>query len=160
MDQGVWFIIQPAAAVLMAGFFGWIAVSMNLTYLAVLGIVIGLAVIFYSRGPMGFFALTGFLGDWLSYVRILALALATAGIAMTVNILAQLIADISPYLIILAALVFIVGQLFNLIIQSLGGMIHSIRLQYIEFFSKFFVGGGREFIPFGMERMYSIRGDG
>jgi V/A-type H+-transporting ATPase subunit I len=159
MDQGVWFIIQPAAALLMAGFFGWMVVSTNLLYLAIGGIVAGLAIIFYSRGPMGFFALTGFLGDWLSYVRILALALATGGIAMTVNILAELVADVSPYLIVLAVLVFIVGQLFNLIIQSLGGMIHSIRLQYIEFFSKFFAGGGKEFTPFRMERMYSIRGD-
>ncbi|MBP1927535.1 V/A-type H+-transporting ATPase subunit I [Methanolinea mesophila] len=159
MDQGVWFIIQPSAAILMAVFFGWITAGTNVLYVAVAGIVAGLAIIFYSRGPMGFFALTGFLGDWLSYVRILALALATGGIAMTVNILAELVAEVSPYLVVLAVLVFLGGQLFNLIIQSLGGMIHSIRLQYIEFFSKFFIGGGEAFTPFRMERMYSVRGD-
>jgi V/A-type H+-transporting ATPase subunit I len=44
---------------------------------------------------------------------------------------------------------------FNIIIQSLGGVIHAIRLQYIEFFGKFYTGGGKQFRPFRAERVYS-----
>ena len=154
-EQVVWFIIQPCAAVLLATFFAWTYIPPGFVTTAEAGIVVGLVMIFYYHGAMGFFSLTGFLGDWLSYVRIMALSLATGGIAMTINILAQLIAAIHPLMIILAALIFVGGQIFNLVIQSLGGVIHAIRLQYIEFFGKFYTGGGRKFAPFQVERIYT-----
>ena len=154
-EQGVWFILQPSAGILLAGFFGWVQIPPPLMYAAYAGAIVGVLMIFYYRGPMGFFGLTGFLGDWLSYVRILALALATGGIAMTINILAELIAGIHPIMIIPAAVIFLGGHTFNIIIQSLGGVIHAIRLQYIEFFGKFYTGGGKMFRPFRAERVYS-----
>jgi V/A-type H+-transporting ATPase subunit I len=154
-EQGVWFILQPAAGVLLAGFFGWVVFSPVIVYASYAGIITGLVMIFYYRGPMGFFGLTGFLGDWLSYVRILALALATGGIAMTINILTEIIAGIGPLMIIPAAIIFLGGHIFNIAIQSLGGVIHAIRLQYIEFFGKFYTGGGQEFTPFRTYRMYT-----
>lgn len=154
-EEGVWFILQPVAAVLLAEFFGWAAVGTAVLYAAGAGAVVGLGMLFYYRGAMGFFRLTGFLGDWLSYVRIMALALATGGIAMTINILSGLIAGIHLAMIVPAAFLFLGGHLFNLVIQSLGGVIHSIRLQYIEFFGKFYTGGGREFTPFKADRRYT-----
>ena len=154
-EQGVWFILQPSAGILLAGFFGWVDFPPFVVYAAYAGAIVGVLMIFYYRGPMGFFGLTGFLGDWLSYVRILALALATGGIAMTINILAELIAGIHPVMIVPAALIFLGGHTFNIIIQSLGGVIHAIRLQYIEFFGKFYTGGGKPFRPFRAERVYS-----
>jgi V/A-type H+-transporting ATPase subunit I len=154
-EQGVWFILQPAAGVLLAGFFGWVVFPPLIVYASYAGILTGLVMIFYYRGPMGFFGLTGFLGDWLSYVRILALALATGGIAMTINILTEIIAGISPFMIVPAAIIFLGGHIFNIAIQSLGGVIHAIRLQYIEFFGKFYTGGGQEFTPFRTDRVYT-----
>lgn len=158
-EEVVWFILQPSAAVLLAGFFGWFAVSTPLLYAAAGGAVLGTGMLFSYQGAMGFFGLTGFLGDWLSYVRILALALATGGIAMTVNILATLIAGIHPLMIVPAGIVFVGGHAFNLVIQALGGVIHAIRLQYIEFFGKFYTGGGRAFSPFRSHRRYSQPGE-
>lgn len=154
-EQGVWFIIQPCAAVLLASFFAWTYIPPVLITVAEAGGLAGLVMIFYYNGPMGFFGLTGFLGDWLSYVRIMALSLATGGIAMTINILAGLISAIHPLMIIPAVFIFVGGQIFNLVIQSLGGVIHAIRLQYIEFFGKFYTGGGRGFSPFRAERRYT-----
>ena len=154
-EQGVWFIIQPCAAVMLASFFAWTYIPPMLITVAEAGALAGLVMIFYYNGPMGFFGLTGFLGDWLSYVRIMALSLATGGIAMTINILAALISAIHPLMIIPAVIIFVGGQIFNLVIQSLGGVIHAIRLQYIEFFGKFYTGGGREFSPFRAERRYT-----
>lgn len=154
-EHGIWFILQPAAAVLLAEFFGWVTFSSMVTNLAIAFGIAGLLVLFVSQGPMGFFSLTGFLGDWLSYVRILALALATGGVAMTINILSEMIASVHPYMIIPAILFCIAGQIFNLAIQTLGSVIHALRLHYIEFFSKFYSGGGKEFIPFYEQRMYT-----
>lgn len=90
----------------------------------------------------------GFYADILSYSRILALALASCAISQTVNIFvvklfhAQLfgIKYIEP---ILAPIVFVGGHVFNFVMSMLSGMVHSARLQYLEFFSKFFVSGGR-----------------
>ncbi len=116
-------------------------------------------VLFQSRNikpiflkPINFFVKAyntiGYYADILSYSRILALALASTAIAQTINIFvtklfhAQLlgIKYIEP---VLAPIVFVFGHIFNFLISCLGGFVHSARLQYLEFFSKFFVSGGR-----------------
>ncbi|MDT8358498.1 MAG: V-type ATP synthase subunit I, partial [Methanomicrobiaceae archaeon] len=151
-EQGAWFIIQPCAAVLLFSFFGWGVFPSAYTLAASAGCIVGAGFIFFHEGPLGFFSLTGFLGDWLSYARLLALALATGGIAMTVNILTGMVAGIHPAMVIAAAVVFIGGQLFNFTLQSLGAFVHSLRLQYVEFFGRFYQGGGDEFAPFAAGR--------
>jgi V/A-type H+-transporting ATPase subunit I len=55
---------------------------------------------------------------------------------------------------LVAALVFVGGHLYNLAISFLGGFVHSMRLQFVEFFSKFFVSGGRPFKPLELESKY------
>ncbi len=156
LDHAVWFIIQPAAAVLLITFFGWTTFPDPVVTLAEGVLAVTCGMLFYVKGPMFFFSLTGFLGDWLSYVRILALALATGGIAMTINLLAGMIASIHPAMLIPAILFFIAGQAFNLVIQVLGSVIHALRLHYIEFFGKFYTGGGRPFLPFKARREYTM----
>ncbi len=154
-DQGIWFIIQPAAAILLIQFFGWRSIPSWITLLSGIVLLFSIGILLFGKGPMAFFDLTGFLGDWLSYVRILALALATGGIAMAINLLAQMIADIHPLLLIPAIIFLVLGQTFNLVIQALGGFIHALRLHYIEFFGKFYSGGGKLFHPFKAERIYT-----
>lgn len=156
-DRAVWFILQPAALVFVLGFFGWYRFSTPIRLLSLTGILLGLGLLVYGHGPLGFFRITNFLGDWLSYTRILALDLATLGIAMTINILAGMIASLHPYLIPIGVLFAIAGHIFNLILQTLGGMIHALRLQYVEFFGKFYAGGGRSFTPFHASRRFSYR---
>jgi V/A-type H+-transporting ATPase subunit I len=102
--------------------------------------------------PVNFFVKAyntiGFYADILSYSRILALALASSAIAQTINLLvfklfkAELlgIKYVEPAL---APIVFVGGHIFNFVMGILGGLVHSARLQYLEFFSKFFVSGGR-----------------
>jgi V/A-type H+-transporting ATPase subunit I len=102
--------------------------------------------------PVNFFVKAyntiGFYADILSYSRILALALASSAIAQTINLFvfklfkSELlgIKYIEPAL---APIVFVGGHIFNFIMSILGGLVHSARLQYLEFFSKFFVSGGR-----------------
>ncbi|RQD81784.1 MAG: hypothetical protein D5R96_06480 [Methanocalculus sp. MSAO_Arc2] len=152
-SQGVWFFIQPCAAILLFSFFGWAEFSQTVILAGGIGAAAGAAVIILTQGPLGFFSLTGFLGDWLSYTRILALALATAGIAMTINILAGMLGSIHPYLLAVALIFAVVGHTANLLLQALGGFIHALRLQYVEFFGTFYQGGGRPFTPLAADRV-------
>nr|MBC8236096.1 V-type ATP synthase subunit I [bacterium] len=48
------------------------------------------------------------------------------------------------------------GHLFNIVINALGGFIHTARLQFVEFFTKFYEGGGEEFKPFKRKRLYTV----
>ena len=150
-----WFIIQPFAFILMLVFFGWAQIDPMIVNISLVGVVFGSTILFIKNGPLAAFDLTGYLGNWLSYARILALALATSGIAMTINFLTRMVSDVHPILIIGGVFIFIVGHLFNFILQSLGAFIHSLRLQYVEFFGQFYVGGGLEFSPFKIIRRYT-----
>ncbi|MEM2583182.1 MAG: V-type ATP synthase subunit I [Candidatus Thermoplasmatota archaeon] len=128
----------------------------TMLFLAIIFTLIGLIFIFKRKGPMGFFDITGFMGDWLSYSRILALGLATTGMATTINIFGQVIPTIVGALgIILTPIVLIIAHFANTILQSLGAGIHSLRLQYVEFFNRFYEGGGKKFIPFRIKRKYT-----
>ena len=97
------------------------------------------------------YGITGFLSDILSYSRILALCISTAVIAMVMNILANLVIGIPVAGYVFAALICIVGHLFNLAMGLLSAYVHDSRLQYIEFFTRFYEGGGTVFKPFGLE---------
>jgi len=101
----------------------------------------------------GFFE---FVGDTLSYSRIMALGMVTAGIAMAVNIMVNLVKGFPVIGIILAVLIFIGGHLFSIAINTLGAFVHTLRLQYVEFFTKFYEGGGEKFIPFGYTEKYTM----
>jgi V/A-type H+-transporting ATPase subunit I len=99
--------------------------------------------------------LIGTVSDILSYSRLMALGLGTGVIALIVNQIAFLLGGMVPYIGWLVAIVIlIVGHLFNLGINALGGFIHSARLQFVEFFPKFMEGGGRRLDPVGQELKY------
>ena len=89
----------------------------------------------------------------LSYSRLLALGLATGVIASVVNSMGSMIGD-GPVGIIVFIIVFIVGHTLNLAINLLGAYVHTNRLQYVEFFGKFYEGGGRAFNPFTLKTKY------
>jgi len=90
----------------------------------------------------------GLMGDVLSYSRLLAGCLSTAGIALVVNLLAKMAKGVGGALgVIMAAIILVIGHVFNMAMNGLGGFVHSLRLHYVEFFSKFYEGGGKPFDP-------------
>ena len=89
----------------------------------------------------------------LSYSRLLALGLATGVIAQVVNQMGSMFGN-SVLGIILFAVVFVVGHTLNIGINLLGAYVHTCRLQYVEFYGKFYEGGGREFEPFRQNTTY------
>ena len=107
-----------------------------------------------AGGVISLYNLIGYFSDILSYSRLFALGLSTAVLAVVVNNFVMLFKDIPIVGIILAVLVFILGHLFNLVINGMGAFIHSTRLQYVEYFTKFYEGGGTPFKPFKIITKY------
>ena len=106
-----------------------------------------------TGGLGALYGITSYLSDILSYSRLLALGLATGVVAQVINTLGSLAGGgVLGAVILIVALVF--GTIFNLAINALGAFVHSCRLQYVEFFGKFYTGGGREFRPFTRKTKY------
>ncbi|MCY6356473.1 V-type ATP synthase subunit I [Clostridium sp. ZS2-4] len=97
-------------------------------------------------GIYGLYGITGYIGDIVSYSRLLALGLATGFIANSFNLMINLIPGAGR--IIAGPIIFVGGHLFNLGVNALGAYVHTSRLQYLEFFNKFYEGGGKKFTPF------------
>ena len=106
-----------------------------------------------TGGLGNIYNITSYLSDILSYARILALGLATGVIAQVVNTMGGLFGGGIGGAIALI-IIFIIGHVFNLAINALGAFIHSSRLQYIEFFGKFYEDGGEPFDPFRRKTRY------
>lgn len=109
----------------------------------------------YLRPIMGTIGLVNFginiLSNGLSYLRLLALGLVTGAIALAINQVAIEIGNLMPFTFLKVIVVigmFTVGHLISIALNTLGSFIHSGRLQFIEFFSQFFEGGGKAFSPF------------
>lgn len=108
-------------------------------------------------GLFELYGVTGLFGDVLSYARLLALGLATGVIGGVVNTMAFKTLAI-PYGIgyLMFIFVFVAGHLGNLGISAMGAFIHSLRLQFVEFFPKFYEGGGEAFTPLTEDRQYTF----
>lgn len=106
-----------------------------------------------GSGILALYDVTGYFSDVLSYSRLFALSLATGIIAQMFNMLATMVNI--PYIgFLLALIVLIVGHTFNLLISGLSAFIHDARLQYVEFFTKFYQAGGIPFRPFSLKTKY------
>ena len=139
---------------------------LNMVFYILIGLWAGVTLLFSERSTwnpikrigIGLFRLydvSGVLADVLSYSRLLALGLATGVIAHVMDTLAKMVNQIPIVGVIGFVLVLIGGHLFNLLISGLGAFVHSIRLQYMEFFTKFYTGGGVLFEPFTERRKYT-----
>jgi V/A-type H+-transporting ATPase subunit I len=100
----------------------------------------------------------------LSFARIVGVGLSSVAIAMVVNFIAigliiepqlENLTVFGVILIIVGVFVFLLGHLFNAILGLLGGGLQSLRLNYVEFFTKFYKGGGKKYNPFGMKRRFT-----
>ena len=106
-----------------------------------------------TGGLGSLYGITSYLSDVLSYSRLLALGLATGVVSQVINTLGKMLGG-GIVAIVAMVIVFIIGHVFNLAINTLGSFVHSSRLQYVEFFGKFFEGGGTAFNPFKRRTKY------
>jgi len=104
-------------------------------------------------GAYDIYGVTGWLSDVLSYSRLLALGMATGVIANVINMMASMFGG-GVIGAILFIIVFILGHTLNFGINALGAYVHTNRLQFVEFFGKFYEGGGKPFKAFKNEDKY------
>jgi len=155
--QGGWLVLLPSLVLYLltnVPIWGYVTVG------GALGIVFFASpnrnpILRFFGGLYSLYDISRYLSDVLSYSRLLALGLATTVIAMVVNTLVESALGVPWIGWLFAALIFAVGHLFNLGISFLGGFVHSMRLQFVEFFSKFFDSGGQPFKPFELENEYT-----
>ncbi len=155
-----WFLIEIGGGALLGDFFiGLWDLTSTQFYLFLTFFFAGFALLFLESGIFAVFDLEGFVGDWISYARILALGLATSAMAGAINIMAGMfvVGDgvAGALLATLAAILLFFGHIINTGLQTLGAIVHSLRLQYAEFMGKFYESGGRPFKVFGRERLYT-----
>ncbi|MBI4556825.1 MAG: V-type ATP synthase subunit I [Candidatus Hydrogenedentes bacterium] len=107
-------------------------------------------------GIVGSYGCTAFIGDTLSYCRLLALGLTTGIVAQSFNMMAGMLRDV-PYVgIVLFIVALVIGHVFNFLISILGAFVHSMRLIFVEFFGRFYAGGARPFRPLGFDTATAI----
>ncbi|MDK0979203.1 V-type ATP synthase subunit I [Clostridium perfringens] len=99
-----------------------------------------------GQGLYALYGITGYVGDLVSYTRLMALGIAGGSIAAALNLIIGMFPGIA--VIIVGPLFFIAAHTFNMLLSLLGAYVHTARLQYVEYFSKFYEGGGKAFTPF------------
>lgn len=156
-DVGLWYFVLVGLVIFAGGqmVIGSVLMAQIGQWMAIIGAV-GLVLtqgrdkknpfMKLANGVLSLYDITGYFSDLLSYSRIMALGLATGVIGQVVNTMGTL-----PGRNIIGAVLFVViflfGHLLNLAINALGSYVHTSRLQYVEFFGKFFEGGGQAFRP-------------
>jgi V/A-type H+/Na+-transporting ATPase subunit I len=164
---GVLIVIWSIAPLpLMPDLTGLPAVVSIINYGGVAGAVLAvLGVLLIARDSvLEVIELPGIISHVLSYTRIVAVGFSSVAIAMVVNFISigmfiqPQLENLSPFgiiSIIAGLVVFLLGHLLNTVLGIMGGGIHSIRLHYVEFFTKFYKGGGKKYVPFGMKRRFT-----
>ena len=98
-----------------------------------------------GSGAYDVYGLTGWIGDFVSFLRLMALVLSGGFVAYSVNIIVKMVAGAGIGGLIAGAIIFIVFQLFNMFLSYLSAYVHGLRLIYVEMFNKFYEGGGVKF---------------
>lgn len=163
-DQGGWMLFLCGLVLTGLSASGSIGIPTKLSgFVAIAGAIVLIATQGRSKerlagkifsGVMSLYNITGYLGDILSYSRLLALGLGSAAVGMVINLLCNLVSGTPGVGIPLAILIFVVGHLFSVAVNMLGAFVHALRLQYVEFFSKFYEASGEEFTPLAMSPQF------
>ena len=160
-DVGFWYVTLTGAIIWLAGGYIGNPIATPGKYIFIAGVA-GL-LLTGGRDKKGIgkvlgglssvYNITSYMSDILSYARILALGLATGVISQVVNTMGAL-AGPGVLGTIVLLIVFVIGHTLNFAINVLGAFIHASRLQYVEFFGKFYEDGGEAFLPLKRNTKY------
>ncbi|NTW92106.1 MAG: V-type ATP synthase subunit I [Methanoregulaceae archaeon] len=151
---------------LMPDLTGFPPLVLGLSLPAIIGLlIIVLGVVFIVKeSALELVELPTILSHVLSYARLVGVGISSVAIAMVINFIAigmiiepqlENITIFSVIVIVVGVIVWIIGQILNTILGMIGGGLQSLRLQYVEFFTKFYKGGGVKYNPFGVMRKFS-----
>ncbi|MEM0140113.1 MAG: V-type ATP synthase subunit I [Ferroplasma sp.] len=120
-------------------------------------LIVGFIIVVVSEGTMSLMEIPSIISHVLSYTRIVGILLASVVLALVINTVFHATLSDPFYFIILGIIILVAGQLFNLIIAVFEPGIQGARLLYVEFFSKFYFGNGKQFMPFGSRRNFTLK---
>jgi len=148
-----WWCIFIGIALLATGITPWLAI------LSAVFIVVAPAILHKSAKKIGaglasLYDITSYFSDLMSYIRLMALMMAGGVIAMVVNKLGAMPATGNLIMLPAFILIFLFGHGFNIGLNIIGTFIHDARLQYLEFYGKFFEEGGKPFRPLSIKTKY------
>lgn len=163
-DVGLWYLTLTTVILLLLGkYMGFNPIAMKvikyIMILSMIGIILtGGREVKNIGGRIGLgvyslYGISGYMGDLISYARLMALGLSGGFIALSVNQICAMV-GFKPATIIFVIIIFVFGQTFNILLSLLGAYVHSARLIYVEFFGKFYEGGGKEFKDFKIDEKY------
>jgi V/A-type H+-transporting ATPase subunit I len=149
LEKGSWLIIEAGALMVLS------ELVLNMTSFGnVIGgilLLIGVILLFKGEGVQGIIELPAILSNTLSYARLFAVGLASVQLALIINEFATEFFHQGGFLIIASVLILLLGHLINILLGLIGPFLHSLRLHYVEFFGKFYAGGGKKYLPFGAD---------
>jgi V/A-type H+-transporting ATPase subunit I len=151
LEKVSWMTLQLGAFLVLFGIMG--LTQTTTPGAAVLIISIGMLIA--GEGATVLLELPSILSNTLSYTRLLAVGLSSIGIASTINLMSDMLWSNGGMFIIFAVIVFVLGHAINTALSIIAPGLHALRLQYVEFFTKFYEGGGRLYDPFGYKRIYT-----
>ncbi|MFH5837109.1 V-type ATP synthase subunit I [Proteiniclasticum sp. C24MP] len=164
-DVGFWYMALMGAIGFLAS--GFVPVPEIVKPISMWVMIIGMVGIVLTGGREnksvggklagGFYSLygiSGYIGDFVSYSRLMALGLSGGFIAVAMNMIMNMLFDMGPIGILPGIIIFVFGQLFNLFLSALSAYVHTSRLTYVEFFGKFYEGGGKAFKLFRNKSKY------
>lgn len=152
-DQGLWWVFIGGLCLILIGFS---TVGKAVAIAGGVGLVLTQGrhekswIKKFFKGLMSLTDVSSWLGDVLSYSRLLALGLASGVIGVVINDVSRMVSGVPVVGLIAMGLILSVGHVFNLLINVISAYVHSSRLQYVEFFGKCFESGGRLFEPFAL----------
>lgn len=148
LEKGSWIILEIGIALVALSLFGKIPIHW---LLGALFLALSIIMLFMGEGIKGIIEIPSILTNTLSYLRLMAIGLSSVSIAVVVNEMAEGFFHEGGILILAGILILLVGHVFNIVLGLFGSFLHSLRLHYVEFFSKFFHGGAEKYKPFGMK---------
>ncbi|MFH1695082.1 MAG: V-type ATP synthase subunit I [Candidatus Micrarchaeota archaeon] len=149
-EKGSWLIIEIGGLLVLSE----LVLSMT-SFGNIIGgvlLLIGIILLFKGEGVQGLIELPAILSNTLSYARLFAVGLASVQLALIVNDFAAKFFSQGGLFIGVAILILLLGHFINILLGLIGPFLHSLRLHYVEFFGKFYKGGGKRYLPFGIEK--------
>src|SRR3989338_2953419 len=144
--KGGWIVLHIGVALLALSYLKIIALPI---YTGIIFFVLSLLMLLKGEGIRGLIELPGIFSNILSYARLMAIGLSSVKLAEVINESATEMFHGGGFLILTGILLLLVGHIVNIGLGLLGSFLHSLRLHYVEFFTKFFHGGAKKFKPFG-----------
>ena len=145
-EKASWIILEIGVAMLALSYFGKIFIS------PLIGAVFfgaSILMLFKGEGIKGIMELPSIFTNILSYARLMAIGLSSAVLAVIINDSSREFFQKGGFFVVAGVLILVIGHIINIMLGLLGSFLHSMRLHYVEFFSRFFDGGAKKYQPFG-----------